>query len=164
MQPSDLYHYLRPIESALQTWATLPRSMARIGRVRKENGVQIRYATISKHNGGLHRELVGRRSAIPSLGRGFHRRARRTRLQNDVLAEKKSGGVMPAYARYIAIPSSRFISNEWRTPSELSPAATHGALVGICHSYSGKHLQRILAGSPPHLSHHDSGGQNLRPP
>jgi hypothetical protein len=34
------------------------------------------------------------------------------------LAQNRNGGVMPAYARFIAIPSSNFISNAWRAPGD----------------------------------------------
>jgi hypothetical protein len=36
------------------------------------------------------------------------------------LAQNRDGGVMPAYARFIAIPSSNFISNAWRVPGDDS--------------------------------------------
>ena len=35
-------------------------------------------------------------------------------------AENRDGGVMPAYARLIAIPGSNFISNSWRAPGDDS--------------------------------------------
>jgi hypothetical protein len=34
------------------------------------------------------------------------------------MAQDRNGGVMPAYARFIAIPSSNFISNSWRAPGD----------------------------------------------
>jgi len=34
------------------------------------------------------------------------------------LAQDRNGGLMPAYARFIAIPSSNFISNAWRAPGD----------------------------------------------
>jgi hypothetical protein len=34
------------------------------------------------------------------------------------LAENSDGNVMPAYARFIAIPGSNFLSNAWRTPGD----------------------------------------------
>jgi hypothetical protein len=34
------------------------------------------------------------------------------------LAQNRAGRIMPAYARFIAIPSSNFISNAWRAPGD----------------------------------------------
>ena len=36
------------------------------------------------------------------------------------LAENRDGNVMPAYARFIAIPGSNFLSNAWRAPGDDS--------------------------------------------
>jgi len=66
------------------------------------------------------------------------------------LAEKKSGGVMPAYARYIAIPSSRFISNEWRTPSELSPGGNAWRIgLGFATRIAGNTFNEFWPDLPP---------------
>jgi len=34
------------------------------------------------------------------------------------LAQNREGGLMPAYARFIAIPGSNFVSNAWRAPGD----------------------------------------------
>jgi len=34
------------------------------------------------------------------------------------MAESRDGNMMPAYARFIAIPSSNFLSNAWRAPGD----------------------------------------------
>jgi hypothetical protein len=34
------------------------------------------------------------------------------------MAEDRAGGLMPAYARFVAIPGSNFLSNAWRTPGD----------------------------------------------
>lgn len=34
------------------------------------------------------------------------------------MAQNRDGGVMPAYARFVAIPSSNVISNAWRAPGD----------------------------------------------
>jgi hypothetical protein len=39
------------------------------------------------------------------------------------LAENKAGETMPAYARYIAVPGTRVISNVWRPPSQTNAQA-----------------------------------------
>ncbi len=36
------------------------------------------------------------------------------------LAENRNGNLMPAYARFIAIPGSNFLSNAWRAPGDDS--------------------------------------------
>jgi hypothetical protein len=36
------------------------------------------------------------------------------------LAQNRNGGLMPAYARFVAIPGSNFISNAWRAPGDDS--------------------------------------------
>ena len=36
------------------------------------------------------------------------------------MAPNGHGGVMPAYARYVAIPGNNFLSNTWREPSEAT--------------------------------------------
>jgi hypothetical protein len=35
-----------------------------------------------------------------------------------VMAENRDGDMMPAYARFIAIPGSNFLSNAWRAPGD----------------------------------------------
>ena len=39
------------------------------------------------------------------------------------LAQDRDGKVMPAYARYIAIPGNNFLSNTWRADSEATTSA-----------------------------------------
>jgi hypothetical protein len=46
------------------------------------------------------------------------------------LAQNRSGGLMPAYARFIAMPSSSAIANTWRPESERS-FGNVGARVGL---------------------------------
>ena len=56
------------------------------------------------------------------------------RLKNAIkqafLSHDRNGKSMPAYARYVAIPSSSFLSNTWRTQSEtqVSDALVRTAL------------------------------------
>lgn len=44
-------------------------------------------------------------------------------IKMTFLAENRSGKVMPAYARYIAIPGNNFLSNSWRADSEATTSA-----------------------------------------
>ena len=41
-------------------------------------------------------------------------------LRQTVLAHNSSGGEIPAYARFIAVPSAAFLSNAWKPPSQSS--------------------------------------------
>lgn len=49
----------------------------------------------------------------------FHRRVRHVVLLS-LAARNRSGQLRPAYARYIAIPGSNFLSNTWRVRSEAT--------------------------------------------
>jgi hypothetical protein len=51
-------------------------------------------------------------------------------LKMTFMAENRDGGLMPAYARFIAIPGSNFLSNSWRADSDatLGHAATRTGL------------------------------------
>jgi hypothetical protein len=46
------------------------------------------------------------------------------------MAQNRTGALMPAYARFIAIPSSNFISNAWRAPGDDS-AGNAGVRIGL---------------------------------
>jgi hypothetical protein len=41
-------------------------------------------------------------------------------LKMTFMAENRDGGVMPAYARFMAIPTSNFLSNSWRADSDAT--------------------------------------------
>lgn len=43
-------------------------------------------------------------------------------LAMTFVARNRDGGLMPAYARFIAVPGSNFLSNTWREPSEATPS------------------------------------------
>ena len=58
-------------------------------------------------------------------GQGFKRRLKNALVQAFV-DHDRHGNVMPAYARYMAIPGSNFLSNTWRPGSE---ANVSGALL-----------------------------------
>ena len=44
-------------------------------------------------------------------------------IKMTFLAQDRDGKVMPAYARYIAIPGNNFLSNTWRADSEATTSA-----------------------------------------
>lgn len=52
-------------------------------------------------------------------GKPFKDRARRVVVMTFV-ARDRSGNLMPAYARYIAMPGNNFLSNTWRADSEAN--------------------------------------------
>jgi hypothetical protein len=41
-------------------------------------------------------------------------------IKMTFLARNRNGEIMPAYSRYLAIPGSSFLSNEWRPDSEAT--------------------------------------------
>ena len=50
---------------------------------------------------------------------GFGRRVKHIVVMT-FMSPNGRGGVMPAYARYVAIPGNNFLSNTWREPSEAT--------------------------------------------
>jgi len=72
------------------------------------------------------------------------------------LARRPSGDYAPAYARYIAIPGSNFLSNTWRADSE---ANTQDALIRTGLGFVGKLSSNAVAEFWPDISariHHRS--------
>lgn len=63
----------------------------------------------------------------------FHRLGHAAEM--TFLAQNRDGGVMPAYARFIAIPGSSFVSNAWRAPGDDT---TGNAAVRIGLGYFGR--------------------------
>jgi hypothetical protein len=60
------------------------------------------------------------------------------------LAENRRGRMMPAYARYIAIPGSNFLSNTWRTDSEANARdASLRTLLGFLGRMSSNAFQEF---------------------
>jgi hypothetical protein len=54
------------------------------------------------------------------------------------LAEKRDGGRMPAYARFVAIPSACVISNSWRETSERTAGETMARIsIGFANRIGG---------------------------
>jgi hypothetical protein len=66
-------------------------------------------------------------------GQPFKDRVRRVALLTFV-AHDRQGNLMPAYARYIAVPGNNFLSNTWRADSE---ANTHSALLRTFWGFLG---------------------------
>jgi hypothetical protein len=51
-------------------------------------------------------------------------------IKMTFLAQKKSGGSMPAYSRFIAFPASSFLSNAWQ-PTSQATASQAALRVGL---------------------------------
>jgi hypothetical protein len=66
-------------------------------------------------------------------GEPFKRRAKNV-IAMAFLAHNREGRVVPAYARYIAVPGSSFLSNIWRADSE---ATTSDALQRVVWGFLG---------------------------
>jgi hypothetical protein len=111
-----------PLESALQTWANSPkeygphwdgygrRMASKFGTAAVSNTMEASIGSLWGEDPRYHR-----------LGEGSKGERFKHSFKMAFFADRQSGGVMPAYARFIAIPSSRLISDTWRQPSELSP-------------------------------------------
>lgn len=56
-------------------------------------------------------------------------------MKATFFAHDREGNVMPAYARYIAIPGNNFLSNAWRADSE---ANSHSAAVRTLYGVLGR--------------------------
>ncbi len=68
-------------------------------------------------------------------------------LKMTFLAQNRDGSVMPAYARFIAIPGSNFLSNAWRAPGDdTRQPRGHPHRARIPRPLWQQHLRRILAG------------------
>lgn len=73
------------------------------------------------------------------LGSGHPFKARvKSVVLETFYSRKRSGGFSPAYARLIAVPSSNFLSNTWRTDSEAD--ASH-AILRTVYGFAG-HMTR----------------------
>jgi hypothetical protein len=80
--------------------------------------------------------------------RPFRARVRNT-FKLTVLARRPSGDYAPAYARYIAIPGSNFLSNTWRANSE---ANTQDALIRTGFGFLGRFSSNAVAEFWPDIS------------
>lgn len=73
------------------------------------------------------------------------------------LTEKASGGYTPAYARMIALPASRLISDSWLPPSELT---VRGDCARIGFAFAKRIGGNVFSEFWPDLwrkVHHESG-------
>ena len=92
------------------------------------------------------------------LGEGPRGERLRHSFKMAFLAERKSGGVMPAYARFIAIPSSRLISDTWRQPSEVSPGGDAQRIgLAFVRRIAGNTFNEFWPDLRRHVFHRNSG-------
>jgi len=76
------------------------------------------------------------------------------------LAQNRQGRLMPAYARYIAIPGNNFISNAWRADSEATVGnAGIRTLLGFLGRMSGNAFQEFW----PDIRQRLGGGKSPKP-
>ena len=76
------------------------------------------------------------------------------RRQGDFPGDESTGQLMPAYARYISISGSNFISNAWRPDSEASVGnAAFRTLLGFVGRMSSNAFQEFW----PDVRHRFSG-------
>jgi hypothetical protein len=113
------------VESAIQTGTNTPpeygthwdgygkRLASKFGTSALSNSVEAGLGALWGEDPRYHRLGAG-----PKRERIWHA------VKMSVLAENAVGDTMPAYARYIAIPTTRVISDEWRPPSQTTVPAT----------------------------------------
>jgi hypothetical protein len=73
------------------------------------------------------------------------------------LSTNRNGNTMPAYARYIAIPSTQFISNTWRPDSQ---ATVNSALTRIPFGFLSSFTTRAFSEFWPDLKGRFTGNKN----
>jgi|KBSMisStaDraftv2_1062788.scaffolds.fasta_scaffold06101_2 hypothetical protein len=73
------------------------------------------------------------------------------------LSTNRNGETMPAYARYIAIPSTQFISNAWRPDSQ---ATVNSALTRIPFGFLSSFTSRAFSEFWPDLKGRITGNKN----
>jgi len=83
-------------------------------------------------------------------------------VKTTFLAENRHGQLMPAYARYIAISGSNFISNAWRPDSEATAGnAAFRTLLGFVGRMSSNAFQEFWPDVRHRFSHQEGATQLL---
>lgn len=112
-------------EAAMRTWSNSPeeygthwdgygkRVASRFGSAAVSNSLEASLGSLWGEDPRYHRRGEG--SGKSRLGYA---------VKMAFFAQNETGGVRPAYARMIALPSGRFISNAWREPSEMTAGNT----------------------------------------
>lgn len=113
------------IESGLETWSNSPKEFDTHWTGFGERvGSKLATSAVSNTMEASLGSLWGEDPRYRRLGKGSFSMRIKHSLAMSVSAENASGGTMPAYSRYIAIPSSRFISNTWLPASQQTLGST----------------------------------------
>lgn len=113
--------FVVPVQSAVQTWADSPREYnTHWSGFGSRVGSTLATSALSNTMEASIGELWGEDPRYHRLGSGRARARIRPALKMAFMAENASGDLRPAYARFIAVPSSRIISNSWRVCTEGS--------------------------------------------
>lgn len=112
-------------KAGLQTWANDPeewgpgwegfgkRYALRLPGIAVSNVMEAEIGTIWGEDPRYHRS-----DSTSMGGRVWHA------VKYAFVAQDRNGALMPAYARYIAVPASNVISNQWRPESQVDTAHT----------------------------------------
>lgn len=114
-----------PLQSGILTWADSPREYGtHWGGFGQRVGSSLATAALGNTMEASIGSLWGEDPRYHRLGSGSASSRIKHALITGFMAEKASGELRPAYARFIAVTSSHIISNSWREPSEVGPDET----------------------------------------
>jgi hypothetical protein len=124
------------IESGVQTWSNSPHEYGPhwSGFGQRLGSKVLTHAVGSATEASLG-ALWGEDPRYLRLGKGPKMGRLKHALAMTFQDERASGGTMPAYARFIAIPSTRLLSTTWRPESQRTTGATAS---GIGFSFLGR--------------------------
>jgi hypothetical protein len=150
---------LIPTESALQTWANSPIEYGpHWDGWGRRMGSKFATAAVSSTMEASIGSLWGEDPRYHRLGEGPAKVRLGHAFKMAFMAERASGGVAPAYARFIAIPGSRLISNSWREPSEVTPSGTAWRIgLGFARRIAGDAFVEYWPDMKRRLFHRNSG-------
>jgi len=148
-----------PLESALQTWSNSPIEYGpHWDGWGRRMGSKFATAAVSSTMEASIGALWGEDPRYHRLGEGSAKSRLGHAVKMAFLAERTSGGVAPAYARFIAIPGSRLISNSWREPSEVTPGGTAWRIgLGFVRRIAGDTFAEYWPDMKRHFFHGNSG-------
>ena len=117
--------FTRSIESGLQTWTNSPKEYgSHWDGFGKREASKFGSSILSSSLEASIGSVWGEDPRYRRIGTGSGGRRVKYAIRMAFMAENKSGATLPAYARFIAVPSAQFLSNNWREPSELTPGGT----------------------------------------
>lgn len=143
------------VESGIQTGTNTPgewgphwegfgkRIASKFGNTALKNGMEASIGAIWGEDPRYHR--LGEGSGGPRV---WHA------IKMTFMADRASGGTAPAYARFIAVPSARLISNEWRPPSQTTGKdVADGVVLAFVRRMAGNAFQEFWPDVRRHLRH-----------